>query len=144
MLTGVFRHSIDSKKRLFIPARHREVLGPSFMVVKDIRAPRLKVYSQEAWDRYLDSIRQLDWDVAEQVMRFLHRDAVNAEPDSQGRILLTSELLDYAGIEKDCVVVGCYDYAEIWSETAYDDMISAENVDALRAKITSLGKPSVK
>ena len=45
MLTGEFRHSVDSKKRIFVPAKLRDELGPCFIVARDIRGPRLKVYS---------------------------------------------------------------------------------------------------
>ena len=58
MLTGEYRHSVDPKNRLFIPAKHREELGPSFMIVKDVRGPRLKVFSMEAWEAYIAPIRK--------------------------------------------------------------------------------------
>ena len=45
MLTGEYRHAIDTKKRLFIPAKHRDVLGTSFIIVRDLYDPCLKVYS---------------------------------------------------------------------------------------------------
>ena len=37
MLSGEFRHQVDTKNRLFIPAKHREELGESFMIVRSIR-----------------------------------------------------------------------------------------------------------
>ena len=72
-------------------------------------------------------------------MRFLHRDAVSAEPDSQGRVVLSPALLAYAGITKEAVVVGCSDYAEIWAADAYDQEMAVENADALRAQLELLG-----
>ncbi len=139
MLTGEYKHSIDPKKRLFIPAKHREELGSSFMIVRDLRGPRLKIYSMSEWDAYIAPIKQQDRKLAEKTMRFLHRDAVQAEPDSQGRVVLTQALLDYAGITKEAVIVGCYDYAEIWAADAYEASIAEENAEELAAQLEALG-----
>ena len=139
MLTGEYKHSVDAKNRLFIPAKHREELGPTFMVVRDIRGPRLKVYSMEGWEAYIAPIKQQSRQLSEQVMRFLHKGAVTGDPDSQGRVVLNRELLDYAGIEKEAVVVGCGDYAEIWSVANYEKEMAAENPAALREALEQLG-----
>lgn len=139
MLTGEYRHSLDPKKRLFIPAKQREELGTSFMIVRDLRGPRLKVYSAEAWEAFLTPIRQQERKLAEATLRFLHRDAVLAEPDSQGRVVLTPALVAYAGITKEAVVVGCGDYAEIWAAETYDAAMSEEDPEALCAALEALG-----
>ena len=115
MLTGEYRHAIDPKKRLFIPAKHREVLGTSFIIVRDIRESCLKVYSEENWQAFIAPIKQMKRAESEKILRFLYRDAVTAEPDSQGRVVLNGTLIEHAKIIKDAVVVGCGDYAEIWA-----------------------------
>ena len=139
MLTGEYRHSVDSKNRLFIPAKHREELGPSFMIVRDVRGPRLKIFSMAEWEAYIAPIKQQERKIAEQALRFLHRDAVFVEPDAQGRVVLTPSLLAYAGITKEAVVVGCSDYAEIWAAEAYELETAAEDAEALRNQLESLG-----
>ncbi len=139
MLTGEYRHSIDPKKRLFIPAKQREELGSSFMIVRDLRGPRLKVYSTEAWEAFIAPIKQQERKLAEATMRFLHRDAVLAEPDSQGRVVLTQALIEYAGITKEAVIVGCGDYAEIWASEAYEAAMADEDPEALCAALEALG-----
>lgn len=139
MLTGEYRHSVDAKNRLFIPAKHREELGPTFMIVRDIRGPRLKIFSMAAWEAYIAPIKQQERRVAEEAMRFLNGTAVCAEPDAQGRVVLTPTLLRYAGITKEAVVVGCADYAEVWAAEAYDREMAEENADLLRAQLEALG-----
>ena len=79
MLTGEYRHSVDAKNRLFIPAKHREELGTSFVIVKDVRGPRLKVFSMQAWEAYLEPIKHQDRKIVDQLMRFLHSTAIYAE-----------------------------------------------------------------
>ena len=139
MLTGEYRHSIDAKKRLFIPAKHREELGTTFMIVRDLRGQRLKVYSEKAWEAFVAPILQQERKLADATMRFLHRDAVQAEPDAQGRVTLTAALVAYAGITKEAVVVGCGDYAEIWAAEAYDAAMAEEDPEALCAALEALG-----
>jgi MraZ protein len=64
---------------------------------------------------------------------------VQVSPDAHGRITLPKELVEYAGIESAAVVVGCFDYAEIWAQEAYDRMKAEEDVSALLSELESLG-----
>ena len=139
MFTGEFEHSVDSKNRMFVPAKFREELGETFMVVRDIRGPVLKMYSLEAWQEYLAPIRAQERKLAEKALRYLHRNASQVSPDSQGRIVLSSALLEYAEIKKDAVVVGCSDYCEIWSSDNYRAEIEGEDAEGIRAELERLG-----
>lgn len=139
MLTGEFKHSIDAKNRIFMPAKLREELGESFMIACDIREKCLKVYSLEGWAEYIAPIKALPREVSEQALRFLHRSAAQVAPDSQGRILLPPTLVEHAQIEKSAVVVGCSDYAEIWAEANYEAKIASEDLDALRRVLEGYG-----
>ena len=69
------------------------------------------------------------------VLRYYNRNAVFTQPDSQGRVVLPSVLLDHIGITKDgrdAVIVGCGDYAEIWAATVYDkDTEDEESINAI-------------
>ena len=139
MLTGEFRHSLDAKNRIFMPAKLREELGETFMIARDIREKCLKVYSLEGWAAYTAPIKEQPRQLAEQVMRLLHRSAAQVTPDSQGRVLLPPMLVEYAEIEKNAVVVGCSDYAEIWAAETYDAAMSEEDPEALCAALEALG-----
>lgn len=139
MLGGTFRHTVDAKNRFFIPAKMRDELGTSFVVVKSLREQCLKAYSIEGWNAYLEPIRQQNRNLAERALRFLNESMAQVEPDSQGRIVLPQELLDFAGIEKCAVVLGCGDYAEIWSETVYKAKKEKEDLAAMVAELESFG-----
>ena len=139
MLSGEFKHSIDAKNRLFIPAKHREELGESFMVAKSVRENCLKIYSLEEWDRYIEPIVKMERKNSEAILRALHRNASQVSPDAQGRIVLPVALVEYASIEKGAVVVGCGKYAEIWSEEAYEAMVGDEDMADMKAKLESYG-----
>lgn len=139
MLGGEYRHNIDSKKRIFIPAKLREELGDTFVVAKDIREACLKVYSQEGWEAYIAPLREQNRRLSEKIMRFLHASLVQVMPDAQGRIVLPQELVLHAQIERNVVVVGCGDYGEIWAEEVYNKMKEDEDVSDMLAELESLG-----
>ena len=139
MLTGEFRPSLDTKNRIFVPSKLRDELGETFIIARDIREKCLKMYSLEGWSAYIAPIKAQRRELVEQVMRLLHSTAVQVTPDSQGRILLPAGLVSFAEIEKNVVVVGCCDYAEIWAEANYDKVINNIDDEALRRALEELG-----
>jgi len=139
MLGGEFRHSLDSKNRIFVPAKLRDELGASFIIAKDIREKCLKAYSLAGWEKYTAPLREQNRRLSEKILRYLHASLVQVTPDSQGRIVLPQELVSYAEIEKNVVFVGCCDYAEIWSDVAYDNLKANEDISAILAELESLG-----
>ena len=142
MFSGEYKHSIDAKNRLFIPAKYREELTreqESFMIAKSIRENCLKVYSMSEWEEYISPILKMERKASEAILRALHRDATQVTPDSQGRVVLPTSLIAYAGIEKGAVVVGCGKYAEIWSEEAYSAMVTEEDIPGMKELLESYG-----
>ena len=77
--------------------------------------------------------------LSEKAIRYLHRNALQVSPDAQGRILLTKELLAYAGIAKEAVVVGCSSYVEIWSAENYAREIEDEDIENIRRELEMFG-----
>ena len=139
MLSGEFKHTLDPKKRLFIPAKHREELGESFMVARSIRDNCLKVYSMTEWDKYIEPILKMDRKDSEVILRTLHRNAAQVSPDAQGRIILPVSLIEHAKIVKGAVVVGCGTYAEIWAEEEYELTLETENLADIKSVLESFG-----
>ena len=139
MLTGEYKHALDPKKRLFIPAKHREELGPSFIIVRDIRESCLKIHSLESWQAFVAPMKNMPRAKSEKIVRFMYRDAVIGEPDAQGRVTLNNTLIDHAMITKDAIVVGCGDYAEIWAAEEYERIVDTEDTDELRDALEELG-----
>lgn len=139
MLSGEFKHNLDPKNRLFIPAKHREELGETFVVARSVRDDCLKIYSMEEWENYIEPIRKMDRKDSEMILRMLHRNASQVTPDSQGRILLPVSLVAHAKLQKGAVVVGCGAYAEIWAEEVYAATVEEENLEDMRAVLESFG-----
>ncbi len=129
MLASVYKHSIDAKTRLAIPAKYREELGEKFFITRSFRDKCLLVYSEQEWNNYVAPLEKMPRREQEAIMRFLYKSGVWAEPDSQGRVLLGEELVRHAGIIKNAVILGCGKYAEIWAEEIYSE--NDENIDEI-------------
>ncbi|MEG1858080.1 MAG: division/cell wall cluster transcriptional repressor MraZ, partial [Pseudoflavonifractor sp.] len=106
-------HGIDAKGRLFIPAKLREELGDTLYLTMGIDEC-LSIYPQETWDVFTEKFASLPMSQSK-MMRPLFANAAKCEPDSQGRIVLPQKLRKYANLEKDAVIIGVHNRAEIWS-----------------------------
>jgi MraZ protein len=129
-MKGEFRHSLDAKGRLFIPAKLREDLGARFTVTRGLDQC-LALYPETEWAVLETRIRALPMSKARDLQRFFFSSAFDAEPDSQGRILIPAGLRKYAGLVKETVIVGVAGHAEIWDATrwqAYNDAITEERI----------------
>ncbi len=130
---GEYRHNIDSKNRLFIPAKHREALGTPLVVYPNIRTKTLKICSVAEWRAITEKMTALPVAQRENLMRFFNRMGDTFEPDAQGRVTLNQALVDYAGLKGSVYIIGCGQNAEIWSEKEYEAMSSTLVTDELLA-----------
>ena len=107
MLNGEFNHSIDTKGRLIIPSKFRESLGEHFVITKGMDGC-LFVYPDNEWSAFEDKLRELPLTnkKARDFKRFFLGSAVDGELDKQGRVLISSALRAYAGLEKEVVLAG--------------------------------------
>ena len=116
MFMGEFHHNIDEKNRLTFPAKFRESLGESFIITRGFEEC-LFVYSMNEWNKITDKLKNLPFTKKDvrSFTRFFLSGATAAEFDKQGRINITSPLISYAEIKKECVIIGVGDRLEIWS-----------------------------
>lgn len=130
---GEYKHSIDAKGRLAMPAKLRDELGERFTVTKGLDGC-LAVYPEKEWEALEDRIRGLgNGEKARRVKRYYFANAYDAQLDAQGRILIPAGLREFAGLQKDVVVIGQLDHAEIWNSEKwriYNEAIDAESVAA--------------
>lgn len=122
---GEYHHSIDEKKRIIIPSRFREELKDTFVITRGIENC-LFIYSLEEWKKITDKLETLPFTKkdARQFIRFFLSGATEAQFDKQGRMVITTPLLEYAKIEKDCVIIGAGERLEIWSENAWNNFFN--------------------
>ncbi len=139
MFMGEYNHTVDAKGRFIVPSKFREQLGDEFVVTKGLDGC-LFVYENTEWKVLEEKLHTLPLTNANarKFSRFFLAGATSCEVDKQGRILLPQILRDFAGIEKEAVLVGVGSRIEIWSRerwleaNSYDDMEEiAENMEGL-------------
>lgn len=117
---GKYKHTLDPKGRLFVPAKLKDELGEAFYVT--VAPDRcLTVYTEAGWQDILERYNALPISVAKKI-RILFANAAKCEPDKQGRFLLPAELRTYAGIKQDVTFIGQGGHAEIWASEAYKEL----------------------
>lgn len=141
MYMGEYHHTIDDKGRIIIPAKFRQNLGSSFIVTRGIENC-LFAYSIGEWDKIVERLNKLPFTKkdARNFSRFFLSGATVCEFDKQGRINISSPLIDYANISKDCVIVGVGDRLEIWSQENWDKFFNEnqENMSDIAENLFSM------
>lgn len=141
MLIGEYSHTIDAKGRMIVPAKFRTELGERFIVTKGFDGS-LYGYSLEEWKSIEEKIKTLPLITgkdARNFTRFFFSSAIECELDSQGRILITQKLREYAGITKDIVVIGVSTRIEIWSKEKWEAYNEEQDSDDIAEKMSMLG-----
>ena len=140
MFMSEYNHTLDTKGRLIIPAKFREVLGEEFVISKAMDGC-LFVYANDDWNAFEQKLTSLPLinKEARQFARFFLAGAATVEVDKQGRILLPAALREFAGLEKDVVLVGVGSRVEIWSKDKWENMNSDTDMDEITSAMEGLG-----
>ncbi|MCR5310985.1 MAG: division/cell wall cluster transcriptional repressor MraZ [Lachnospiraceae bacterium] len=140
MFMGEYNHTVDEKGRLIIPSKFREELGDEFVVTKGLDGC-LFVYDENEWKLLEEKLKALPLTNkdARAFVRFMLAGAAQVEPDKQGRILLPQVLRNFAGLDKDVVLIGVASRIEIWNKDKWEDTSSEGNMDEIAEKMAELG-----
>ncbi|KRL25853.1 cell division protein MraZ [Limosilactobacillus frumenti DSM 13145] len=122
---GEFKHSIDAKGRLIIPAKFRDQLDGHFIVTRGLDGC-LFGYPMAEWQQMEEKLKTLPLTKrdARAFVRFLYSAATECDIDKQGRINIPDTLCAHADLTKKCVVVGVSNRIEIWSEDRWQQFTS--------------------
>lgn len=122
MFFGEFRHNIDAKGRLSIPAKMRNQCTESVFVTRG-NDGCLAVYTQEGWAEYYKELQQLSQKKKSSrvYIRLITSATSECEFDKLGRINIPQSLRQEGSLEKECVIVGVGDHIEIWNSNAWGD-----------------------
>ena len=140
MFMGEFNHTIDTKGRLIVPSKFRELLGDEFVVTKGLDGC-LFVYPADEWKIIEDKFREVSQfsKEARKFARFFFAGAASCEVDKQGRVLLPAVLREFAGLEKEVVLAGVLNHIEIWSKDRWENAASYEDMEEIAEHMASLG-----
>mgnify|MGYP001360986710 FL=1 len=124
MFMGEYKHNVDTKGRMIVPAKFREELGETFVVTRGLDKC-LFAYPMNEWKVIEEKLKQLPLTKkdARAFTRFFFSGAVECEVDKQGRINIPANLRTYAELEKECVVIGVSERVEIWANEKWEDYV---------------------
>jgi len=122
MLMGEYHHNIDEKNRLIIPSKFRFDLGEKFVITRGLEKC-LFVYSLTEWESIVNKLRTLPFTKKDSrdFTRFFLSGATECVLDKTGRVCITSPLVHYAGLSRECVIIGANDRLEIWDKDNWDN-----------------------
>ena len=142
MLIGEYEHSVDTKGRLIMPAKLREDIGEKFVITKGLDGC-LFAYSLAEWKNFEEKLRTfpLTNKDARALVRFFLSGAMECEIDKQGRFLISGNLREFAGLEKEVVIIGVLSRLEIWSKEKWTKYSEEENkqADEIAQNMADLG-----
>lgn len=138
-LCGTYKHTIDKKNRMFLPAKIRANIGEKFIAAKSLSAKCIALYPEEVWDEFYASLKELPKITGDSIRRKIFPAMEELTPDEKGRVLIPSELCKYAELDKEVVVIGVDNHAEIWSDANYAAEIENQDSPDLLAQIAALG-----
>lgn len=123
MFMGEYHYAIDDKGRLTIPSKVRYELGEKFIVTRGLDNC-LFIYPKDEWNIIITKYKELpNTKDARNFMRFFLSGATECEFDKQGRINITTPLIKYADLQKECIIIGVNDRLEVWSKDRWEQFI---------------------
>jgi MraZ protein len=115
---GHYQHNLDAKDRLTVPSRFRAALADGVVLAKGLE-PSVWVFAPDGYDRFtqrfLGQTNPLGGK-GRMLRRHFHGNSYDESLDSAGRIRLPRQLVEHAGLEGPCVIVGADDWFEVWNE----------------------------
>ena len=135
---GSYTHSLDAKKRVFIPSKFREELGEVFYITRKFDT-YLSVYTAEGWDAYLEKIEKLPESVAAEIQDFILGGAQTCTIDNSGRIIIDERLLRHAKITKNVVFVGAGRQIRVWAEELWEEREQTRDFEKMRQILGEYG-----
>jgi MraZ protein len=124
---GTYTPRLDEKSRLVLPAKFREQFADGLVITKG-QERCLYIWSLAEFRVVTEQLRQapLTSKAARDYMRVLFAGAGDEVPDKQGRICLPQNLRDYAGLDRDCAVIGAGRRVEVWDKAAWEHYLAAQ------------------
>jgi len=124
---GTYSPRLDEKGRVFLPAKFRDELAEGLVITKG-QERCLYVFSATEFGRLTERLREapLTAKGARDYSRVFFASAHDDTPDKQGRVTVPPPLREYAGLDRDCVVIGANTRVEIWDAEAWSTYLAGQ------------------
>lgn len=142
MLIGQYKHAIDNKNRMALPAKFRGELGEKVVITRGIEKC-LVIYTQKEWETFSHKLANLP--ISQIEARSFTRNilgyATEVSLDKLGRILIPDYLKDYASLKKNVAICGLSNRLEVWDEMKWEDYRknSEKGIEEIVSKLGGLG-----
>ncbi len=137
MFTNQYEHTIDSKGRMFIPAKYREAIGSTAYLCMGVDM-NLYIMTVADWEAYRDKLLEVVSETEDRdLLRYFFGYTTDVQVDSQGRILIPASFLEYAGLKGNAIIVGCGKRAEIWAPERWEEKQAAFDMASAVSKLSS-------
>ena len=135
MFLGTHTPRLDDKGRLTLPAKYRDELRGGMMITKG-QDRCLYVFPREVFEQLARKVAEAPFtnESVRAYQRYLFAGTDEQHPDSQGRIPITAELRRYAGLNKECVVIGAVTRLEIWDARSWQEYQERHEDDYAQAQ----------
>ena len=141
-MIGRYPAKLDEKNRLFVPAKLRAEMGEDFYITLGVNCGHrcLTVYTASDWQKLQDNYNELPISQRSAATSLIFMYATQCSPDKQFRFGVTQSLLEYAGIDREVMIVGRAGQAEIWDAEEFKNF-EAENLtpEKLLASLEAIG-----
>lgn len=126
MFLGTHTPRLDDKGRLFLPAKFRDRLASGLVVTRG-QERCLYVFPMDEFVRVAETVRgaPVTSKAVRDYLRVFLSGASDEIPDKQGRVTVPSALREYAGLTRDCTVIGAGSRVELWDTTAWDTYLES-------------------
>jgi MraZ protein len=127
LFVGTHAPRLDEKGRLFLPAKFRDQLAEGLVITKG-QERCLYVFTREEFARITDRMREAPptHKSSRDFMRVFLSGAGDEVPDKQGRVTIPPALRTYAGLERDCTVIGAGSRVEIWDSPTWERYLAEQ------------------
>ena len=121
MFIGEYKHNLDDKGRLAVPAKFRAKLNKGAVVTRGLDNC-LFLYPKEEWKKIAEKLASLpiSQSKARAFSRLMLAGAMEVDFDNQGRITLPEYLRTFSSLKRKAVIAGLYDRLEIWEESRWN------------------------
>jgi len=142
MLIGEYRHTLDDKNRLSLPAKFRKEMGKKIIITRGLDRC-LFVYAIGEWKKFSEKLAGLSIGSVEGrgFSRAMLGGATETEIDGSGRVLVPDHLKSYANLEATVVVAGLHNRIELWNDESWSTYTSGveEQANTLAQKLADIG-----
>lgn len=127
LLTGEYNNTLDEKGRISFPSKLRTAINQNVLMITKGSGRCLWLFTMEEWEEFQSKITGSASLLKEKSMMVVRRfiaPAQDVEFDKNGRLSIPQSLRDYAGLTKDCTILGMAKYVELWDSAAYNQYLA--------------------